>query len=47
MLKIQLQDVLHIYLMLYRGVEFMYVRVQLAFSYTVFLCIPLKKQECI
>ena len=47
MLQMQLHDVLHIYLMLYRGVEFMYVLVQLALSYTVLLCIPSKKQEFI
>jgi len=37
MLKMQLQDVLHIYLMLYRGAEFMFVLVQFDFSCTVFV----------
>jgi len=43
MLETQVHDVFHLDLMLYRG-EFTYVRVQLAFSYTVLVCLPLKKQ---
>jgi len=33
--------------MLYHGVEFMYVRMQLAFSYTVVLCLPSMKLETV
>ena len=36
-----------IYLIVYHGAEFMYVRMQLAFSYTLVLCLPLKKRETV
>jgi len=44
MLETQVHDVFHLDLMLYHGAEFTYVRVQLAFSYTVLVCLPSKKQ---
>jgi len=47
MFKTHLHDVFYTYLMLYHGVEFMYVRMQLAFSYTVVLCLPSMKQETV
>ena len=49
MLKTKLHDVFYIYLIVCHGAEFMYVRMQLAFSYTrtVLLCLPSKKRETV
>jgi len=47
MVNMQLHDVFYIYLILYHSAEFMFVPMQLAFSYTVLLCLHSKKRETV